>query len=67
MKHSADHATNLVRKVKETEQEFARTKNIRDLTNVIKYDAEVKRVIKSLKVEPEKRRGIPIGQRWDIK
>ena len=65
MKHSADHATNLVRKVKEAEQTFARTKNVRDLTNVIKYDAKAKKVIKSLKAEPEKRQGIPIGQRWD--
>lgn len=67
MKHSSDHATSLVRKVKESEQEFARTKNIRDLTNVVKYDAEAKKVTKSLKAEPEKRRGIPIGQRWDTK
>ena len=65
MKHTADHATNLVRKVKESEQEFARTKNVRDLTNIVKHDAEAKKVIKNLKSEPEKRRGIPIGQRWD--
>jgi hypothetical protein len=67
MQRASDHAASLVRKVKTAEQDFARTKNVRDLTNVVRYDAAAKSAIKQMKVEPEKRQGIPIGQRWDKK
>jgi hypothetical protein len=65
MRQSSDRAPLLARKVHTAEQEFARTKNIRDLTDVVKYAAQSKNLIKSLKVEPEKKKGIPIGQRWN--
>ena len=64
MRQLSDRAPLLAKKVHEAEQEFARTKNVRDLTEVVRYSAESKQVIKNLKTEPEKKKGIPIGQRW---
>ena len=62
---STDRAPLLVRKIHAAEQEFARTKNVRDLTEIIRHSAKAKKLIRGLKVGPEKRQGIPIGQRWE--
>jgi hypothetical protein len=65
VRQQSDRAPLLVRKVHMAEQEFARTKSVRDLTEVINYSAEAKQIIRKLKVQPEKKKGCPIGQRWE--
>lgn len=64
MHRASDRATYLVRKLHDTEREFAKTKRVTDLTEVIKLSKETKGFIKTMRVEPE-RQGIPIGQRWN--
>jgi len=65
MHRAADRAPLLVRKVHDAEREFARTKNVRDLTGVIRYSAEAKKIIGNMKAATPERKGIPIGQRWN--
>jgi hypothetical protein len=64
MRRAADHAMLMLHRAV-SERDYARTKNLRDLTEVVQNDKEAKKVIKNLRVEAPVRKGIPIGQRWD--
>ena len=64
MRRAADHAMLMATKARQAEKQYARTKSVRDLTDVIKMDATTKKMVKVLTIPTEKRAGCPIGQRW---
>lgn len=66
MKRASDHAMLLVHRARQAERRYAQSKNVRDLTEVIKFDKIAKDAVNSprMPVETMERKGIPIGQRW---
>ena len=63
MRRATDHAKLIAQKAR-IENQYARTKDVRDLTDVIRLDTESKKAVKSMKAPVAERKGIPIGQRW---
>jgi len=60
-----DHMAMLIKKARQAETTYSRTKTATDLTDVIRTAARVKEVVQE---EPEKEQhkaGVPLGQRWD--